>query len=365
MNDHCWTELDTDVLEGNLRAAQRALQPDTALFFVVKSDAYGHGMASVVRCAVAAGIDCFAVAHVEEGIALRALQPRATIMVLCAPPPDTVPDLLDKRLIPVIAGPEHGEAMADAVCRCRPGSLLRCHVKIDTGMSRLGFDWTRAPRQLQVLSRHNGLRIEGIASHFAAAGGEAPARTARQFQRFSKVISACLQDGMALAMSHISASGGFCENSQWDLDAVRLGILLYGYPPMPSACRIAVRPALQWKTRVLQVKPLPRGRSVGYGATYTVRGRRRIALLSVGYGDGYSRHLSNRGVVLIDGCRCPVVGRVSMNLTAVSLPPNCRAQAGDIAVLIGCQGGAAVWADELAAAGGTIPYEVLTSIRCS
>ncbi len=153
--------------------------------------------------------------------------------------------------------------MAAAVCRYRPEYRLPCHVKVDTGMSRLGFDWTNAARQLLALSQLKGLRLEGIASHFADAGGAAPGPTAHQFRRFVKVISVCRQGGLSFAMRHISASGGFCENSNWDLDAVRLGILLYGYPPSPLAGRIVVQPPLQWKTRVLQVKSLPRGRGVG------------------------------------------------------------------------------------------------------
>ncbi len=364
MSNHCWTELDEAVLRANLRAAQGALRPGTALFFVVKSDAYGHGMVPVTDCAAAVGVDRFAVAHMEEALALRARQPQATIMVLCAPSPEAAPDLLANRLIPVIADPAQGRALSAAVARYRPGNPLSCHVKIDTGMSRLGFDWGRAPDELLDLAKQEGLRIEGIASHFSSAGGEAPQRTARQYQRFAKVLSACRQRGLSFSMAHISASGGFYENAQWDLDAVRLGICLYGYPPSSSGRRIMVRPPLQWKTRVLQVKSLPRGRQVGYGATHTMRRRGRIAILGVGYADGYSRHLSNRGVVLINGRRCRVAGRVSMNLTAVTLPPDCRARAGDLAVLIGCQDGETVWADELALAGGTIPYEVLTSIRC-
>lgn len=363
MNPASWTELDETALRRNLLAVRGALASATRLIFVVKSNAYGHGMAPATRCACEAGIDHFAVAHVGEAMALRALHPQATVIVLCAAPPEAAPDLVDHRLIPVIAGPEHGAALADAVGRSRPRRRLTCHVKIDTGMSRLGFDWTCAPRQLTALSRHNALRIEGIASHFESAGGEAPDRASRQFRRFLNVISACRQNGLSFAMRHISASGGFSENTAWDLDAVRLGILGYGYPPTMACERVAVRPALQWKTRVLQVKTLPRGRRVGYGATYTMRRRGRIAILAVGYADGYPRQLSNRGLVLVGGRRCPVVGRVSMNVTAVSLPPECRAKAGDIAVLLGCQGRESMGADTLALAAGTIPYEILTSIR--
>lgn len=384
MPSGCWTELNTDRLRRNCRLLRRALHPRTALYFVVKADAYGHGLAPVTGSAAAAGIDRFAVAHVHEGIALRRLLPDGEILVLCAPPPETAPDLVRYRLTPLIAGPEHAMALAKALRKLPVDGPLACHLKIDTGMSRLGFDWPRAVSVLQRLAAVGDLglpmgpagaasggspsglpplRAVGLASHFAAAGGDAPHQAARQFNRFQRVTDECRRHGIVFPLRHISASGGVCENPAWDLDAVRMGIILYGYPPGPSVRRLPVEPVLEWKTRILQVKALPSGRTVGYGHTHTMRLPGRIAVLSVGYADGYSRAFSRRGVVLIDGCRCPVIGRVSMNLTAVSLPPGCRAKAGDIAVLIGRQGRDALGADELAALSGTIPYEILTSIR--
>ncbi len=364
MEKNTWIELDTTALQHNLLAARRALHIGTELYFVVKADAYGHGMAPVAHCATQAGISHFAVAHVEEGIALRTLAPQATILVLCAPPPDTVPELYMHNLIPLIAGPAHGTAIADAVQRLSAPEPLACDIKIDTGMSRLGYDWTRAPEEITPLARTKGLRLRGIASHMASSGGDNPRQAALQSRRFVSVVAACRRRGLTFAVRHISASGGFCENPQWDMDAVRLGMILYGYIPGRFRDRIKVRPVLQWKTRILQVKALPRGRTIGYGHTHNVRRRERIATLAAGYADGYSRKLSNRGFVLIHGCRCPVVGRVSMNLTTVSLPAGCHAQAGDTALLIGQQERESVWADKLAELCGTIPYEILTSIRC-
>lgn len=359
-----WIELDLPALRHNLRVVQRALQPTTTLITVVKADAYGHGLEAVTRCAAAAGVTHFAVAHVAEGLAVRALLPQASILVLCAPPPEAAPELLAQSLTPVIAGPEHGAALEAAVRRCRPRKPLPVHFKIDTGMSRLGFDWTRAPAELMQLAQSNVIACEGICSHFSSADKRDPARSAvLQFKRFASVIAAYRRLGGPRAMRHISASSAFCECPEWDLDGIRLGIILYGYPHTPGIERISVRPVLQWKTRILQIKNLPRGRTVGYGNTHTLRSASRLAVLAVGYADGYSRHLSNRGVVLIDGCRCPVVGRVSMNMLTVSLPSQCRPQAGDVAVLIGRQGQATLWADELAKLCDTIPYEILTSIR--
>lgn len=357
-----WTELDNAILRNNLLLARQALQPGVGLYLVVKANAYGHGLAEVAGCAARAGVSGFAVAHMEEAVALRAMHPRATILVLCVPPPDAAAQFLKHHLVPMIAGPEHGAALVAELRRLRPHNPLPCHVKIDTGMSRLGFDWRRAAADLSRLAREPELALCGIASHFASAG-EIPDQAERQFRRFVDVVRDCAKSGVNFAQRHISASAGFMHNPSWDLDGVRLGILMYGYPAGPERRRINVRPPMQWKTRVLQVKTLPRGRTVGYGQTYALRRAGRIAILGAGYADGYDRRLGNRGAVIIDGCRCPVVGRISMNLTTVSLPPACRVRAGDEAVLIGCQGRAAIWADELADLCETIPYDILTAIR--
>lgn len=359
-----WVELDRAVLEGNLRALRRALSPKTEIVFVVKANAYGHGMIEVSRCAWTFGVRWFAVVHADEGIALRNALPKARIVLLGAAHPAEVPALLRHRLIPVIVDERHARALAAAARAAGRKACLECHAKVDTGMGRLGFAWPEAGRLLPALARLPGLRIAGLCSHLAASSGPDKAFSRRQLDRFRQVVEACEVGGLRIPFQHVSNSGGILQDRAWDLSAVRAGILLYGYARrQDEACRVRTRPFLHWKTRVLQVKEVPAGFPISYDGTYVTRRLTRIATLDAGYSDGISRLLSNKGCVLIGGRRCPIAGRVTMNLVAVDLGPRHDAKEWDEAVLIGTQGRESLWADEIAAWRHSIAYEVLTDIR--
>jgi alanine racemase len=358
MNDS-WTEIDLGVLRSNLAALRAALAPSTDLIAMLKADAYGHGLDLVGPEAWRSGIRRFAVFHAAEALQLRRLLPQAAILWLGVAEPDDVPLILEARLEPLLVSSNQARGLALEAARL--GSVVTGQAKIDTGMGRLGFAWETAAAELTALAALPGLRLAGAGTHLACAGSD-PAFTALQMTRFNQALEDCRRAGLAIPFRHAANSAGLCGSPEWRLDAVRPGILLYGYgPPSPGAP--PTRPFLQWKTRVAQVKSVPAGFRVSYDSTYVTPRATRIATLPAGYSDGYSRAWSNRGEILAGGRRARLAGRVTMNLIMADLGPDSPVQAGDEAVLLGEQGGASIWADELAALSGTISYEVLTSIR--
>lgn len=327
--------------------------------FVVKADAYGHGLVPVSKVAAEEGINWFAVAFLDEALQLRAALPDANILVLGLVLPEHVGELLEKRIIPVVTCLEHGLALAEAARFA--GSTLPVHLKVDTGMGRLGVQWNEAGETVKTLNEAGGLELTGVCSHFARVDSDQPDHASDQAEKFSKALRYL----PATVFKHISSSRAALYFPQWDFNGVRQGIVLYGYGANDSQGRFQTRPILQWKARVVQVKKVPADFAVGYYGTYRTEYPTQIATLAVGYADGYNRALSNRGDVLIGGRRCAVVGRVSMNWITVDAGPDSGVKVGDEAVLIGEQGEEAIWADELSKICRTIPYEILTSIHSS
>lgn len=358
-----WVEIDPGGLRANLDALRAALPKTTEPVLVVKANAYGHGAAHVAKLAAGAGIKWFAVAHAREAVVVRRAAPRARIVLLGPADSSEVAALARLRVIPIIVDADHGRALA-AEARKRK-ERLAAHLKIDTGMGRLGFPWADAAEAIGPLFREEGLRIDGICTHFARveSGPDDPART--QVERFFRVVETAERIAGRRLFRHVSSSRALLLHPEWDLDGVRPGILAYGYGASDAAGRIQTRPVLQWKTRVVQVRCVPVGTSVGYYGTYTTPAATTLAVIAAGYADGYLRTLSNRSHVLIGGRRCRVVGRVSMNWITVDAGLYATVKAGDEAVLIGRQGNQEIWADELATLCRTIPYEILTGINAS
>ena len=356
-----WVEVHLDTLRANLAALRAALPPRVAPIVVVKANAYGHGLALAAGCAVQAGADWLAVAHLYEAIAARAAAPQPNLLLLGPPEPADVPALLEHRIVPVVVDAAHGRALAAAARRA--GAALPVHLKIDTGMGRMGFLWETAAGDVEPLWADPGLDIRGLCTHFARVepGEDDPARA--QAERFARVAAALEARAGRPLFKHTSSSRAILCRPEWDFDAVRPGILTYGYGASAEEGRVHTCPALEWKTRVVQTRRVPANFPVGYYSTYRTPAATTLAVLAVGYADGYLRTLSNKGQVLIGGRRCRVVGRVSMNWMTVDVGPYGQVATGDEAVLIGRQGNQEIWADELAVLCRTIPYEILTNIR--
>lgn len=356
-----WIQVKLDRLAANVAALRAALPRQVQPVFVVKADAYGHGLAPVARVAAANGVSWFAVAYLREAMAVRAVAPDAQIVILGAVGEDDVGACVDQRLIPIVVDEAHAGRIAAAAAR--RGATVHAHLKVDTGMGRFGVPWQDAVPAYERIARLSGLAITGACTHFASVEPRKPSLAPDQMERFSAIADAMRRKSGAPLFLHASSSRALLYHPEWDLDGVRPGIVLYGYGSGERGMRIRTEPILEWRTHVMQVKRVPADFPVGYYSTYTTKAPTTIATIAAGYADGYPRTLSNRGFVLIRGRRRAVVGRVSMNWITVDCGPDSDVQPGDEVVLLGRQGDESVWADDLARLARTIAYEVLTSIR--
>jgi len=361
--DPSWVEIDSAALRHNLQAIRAALSDRTQIILVVKADAYGHGAALVARVAVECGVSWLAVAHAAELKAVRAAAPKARLLLLGPVLPHQTGEVLRCGATPIVAGLEHGRALAAEARRRR--RRLTVHLKIDTGMGRIGFSWSSAVEEIRPLFAERSLNIEGICTHLARVetGDGDPA--AVQVQRFRDIAAAAEAIAGRKLFCHVSSSRAVVLHPEWDFDAIRPGLIAYGYGAADPSGRVRTRPVLQWKCRVVHARRVPAGTPVGYYGTYITPAATTLAVVSTGYADGYLRALSNRAHVLIGGRRCRVVGRVSMNWITVDAGLYASVQPGDEAVLIGRQGNQEIWADELATLARTIPYEILVGIRAT
>jgi alanine racemase len=358
--NNTWIELDVSIFCDNLRQIRAAAHPASQVILVIKARAYGHGLPLIARSAWECGVRRFIVSHLEEARELRQVLPAARILLLGAVSAEMIPFLVSREITPVLIAPEQGAEMSQALIRA--GQKMTCHVKVDTGMGRFGFDWAIAAREILTLHRTGVFAIEGLCTHFASAGRKGDAFAEEQARRFATVMDACRAEGLQIPFRHVANSAAFNTRPDWDYEGIRCGILAYGYGGRPER-RVQTRPFLQWKTTVVQVRAVPRDYPVGYLSTHRTERPTVLATLNVGYADGFSRLLSNGGRVLIGGRRVPVVGRVSMNFTTVDVGPGSTVRPGDEVVLLGRQGDDAIGADELARWCKTIPYEILTNIR--
>lgn len=358
---NAWVELDLDLLCQNVTAMKAALPVSSQVILVVKANAYGHGITTVVSKAFACGVHWFFVATLDEAVRVRSVLPDANILLLGAVWPEDVPEIALHRIMPVLISEELAYQLGEAARN--EGVTLTCHVKVDTGMGRLGLPWEQAAEQMAKLNRIGGLDIQGICMHFASAGRSTDAFAKLQAERFQSVLADCSARGLPALFAHLANSAAFSSHPELDMNGVRLGILAYGYGGKPSGTRICTKPLLQWKTRVIQVKKVPAGFPVSYLSTHVTSEPTCLATLDVGYADGVSRLMSNKGYVLVGGRRAKVVGRVTMNFMVVDVGAGSGVKLGDEAVLIGSQGTESLWADEVARWCATIPYEILTNIR--
>lgn len=353
--------INLEILADNIRALQEKLHPNSQIMFVVKSEAYGHGIHAVAKRASQEGVRWFAVAYFEEALEVRAACPEVDILVLGPISPDEVPAALANRITPTVVDPLHAADMA-AVAKAQ-GDTLNVHIKIDTGMGRMGMlEGTDISGMTAILNTEN-LRVTGICSHLATVDLKRPWLQEKQHERFVYAFTAAEAIAGRRLMRHFCSSRAIQYYPEWDYDAVRPGILLYGYGSNDPAMRIKTRPLLQMRSRLMQVKQVPEGTPIGYYSSYRTTRDTQIGVVGAGYADGYLRSLSNRGEALVNGERVPVVGRISMNWVTLDLGPDLPCQAGDEVVLIGTQNGNEIWADWLGRRAGTIAYEILTAIH--
>lgn len=358
--------IDLGALRHNL-AQVRRLAGAREVIAIVKADAYGHGAVPVARALAAEGVTRFGVALVEEGRVLREAGVRGEILVLGGFVEDQAAEIVELGLTATIFHAGHADALNEAARRA--GRAAPVHAKIDTGMGRLGFAVDAAPDAVAALARCAFLRLEGLMTHFADADLADPAYAREQVARFDAVTETVRRAGVRIPIRHAANSAAVMAAS-WRsagggplYDAVRPGLMLYGVHPGPAVgSGVDLRPVLSLTTRILLLKRVPPGMPISYGRTFVTRRDSLIAVLPIGYADGYPRALSNAGRVLVRGRAAPVVGRVCMDLTMVDVTDVPGAAESDEAVVIGAQGAAAITAEDVAAGAGTIAYEILCGI---
>ncbi len=328
---------------------------------VVKANAYGHGAVEISRALVRQGISQFAVASVKEGIALREAGITADIIVLVDLFDGHLQELVTHRLTPVVTEQRLLPALAKAAEAAHVS--LPIHIKVDTGMGRLGFSSEDLAALLTALPSWKSLRVEGFMTHLADGDGDDPRHTERQIDSFRRMLGRVQQQGLNTPAIHAANSAAIVRFPQAHFSMVRPGIMLYGYHTLPNSVPPpALKPILSLRTTVMQMRTVQPGDSVSYNRTFVAARKTRIAVLPIGYADGYSRRLSNNGCVLVRGRRAPIVGLVCMDMTMVDVTDVAAVQVGDEVTLIGEQGQDTIWADEIAGWTGTIPYEILCAI---
>jgi alanine racemase len=353
--------IDLDALCWNFRQTRERVGPAVKILAMVKANAYGHGAPVVAQALAAEGCDAFGVATLEEGIELRQAGTRASILVLAGVYPEQIDQFLQNTLTPVLHELETLKRLDEALRDRR--TTLKAHLEVDTGMGRIGFLAAEIDSWLPELSRLKSLKLEGILSHFSEAEGRNEPYAETQLRNFLFVVDRLRHARLVFPLIHMAKSAALITIPDSHLTMVRPGLILYGIYPSPDmGSEIALKPVLTWKTRIIQLKRLPKGSSIGYGRTFVTGRKSLIATLPVGYADGYQRVLSNCATVLVRGVRAPVVGRISMDLTTIDVTDIGGVKQGDEVVLLGRQGDATISADEMAAWANTISYEVLTSI---
>jgi alanine racemase len=351
-----WVEVDLSAIENNIRRLSQL--SGVQLMAVVKANAYGHGAVPVAQAALRAGAAWCGVARLEEALELRRAGLDCPILLLGYTPPDRLDEAVAQGVSLTLWSVE--QAQAAAASGQRVGQPARVHIKVDSGMGRLGVQAEDVLALVRALPPAD-LQFEGVFTHFARADEADPGASAAQERRFDGALAALQASGRLPPVVHASNSAAGLTRPKERFKLVRAGIAMYGLHPS-AECPLpdGFIPALTWKTILSQVKVLPAGRGVSYGHTYVTQGDERIGTAPVGYADGYRRTVGN--VALVGGQRVPVVGRVCMDQIMLQLDGACLAQAGDEVVLIGQQDQACLRAEDLAKIWGTINYEVVCGI---
>jgi alanine racemase len=358
-------EIDIAALQDNFYSIQQHVGPHVKIMAVVKSDAYGHGMIQCAKGLYRAGARTFGVAEVWEGVALRRAGLLGEIVILLGGVAESYEEIINYNLTPVVYDLDFVTGLSHV--SARKNSTVNVQLKVDVGMGRLGILPNEAESYISLINRLPGISLSGLLSHFPVADETgALEKTRQQLALFKNVLASQKEQKKASAVAHIANSAAMIYFPEAHLDMIRPGISLYGYFPDASPARaktavpaMELQPVMSFKTRILQIKELEAGCGISYGHTFITRRKSRIAVLPVGYADGYQRKLSNRAEVLIRGKRAPVCGRVCMNATMVDITDLPPVETGEEVVLMGRQGDAEISADEIAQWLETISYEVL------
>jgi alanine racemase len=362
--NRAWAEIDLDAIAHNVREIKGLLNDHVEMMGVVKADAYGHGVLEVVRTLLDNGVTQLAVSMLDEAIQIRKLGIDVPILILSYTDPVRAEEIIQYDVAQTVFSYELVQALSAASERL--GKHVRIHVKVDTGMTRIGFmpDQQAVERIIEI-SKLPGLIIEGIFTHFASADEVERDYTQMQYERFISLCSELEAADLHIPVKHACNSGGIIQYPEMHLDLVRPGVILYGLYPSSEmdTSKISLKPAMTLKANVILVKDVEPDICISYGRKFRTARKSRIATIPIGYADGYTRLLSNKGRVLVNGEFAPVVGRICMDQCMIDVTDlKHEVKVGDEVVLFGCQGGSCISVDELASEIGTINYEIVCII---
>ena len=367
-SDTSWIEVSKSALAHNVQVIQSLIGYKTLLAPSVKANAYGHGLVGTARELVHAGADWLCVALIDEALSLRKSGIRIPLLIVGFVPMARLRDVLKTRASVFVYEPQTARTLSRLAMAAR--TKVNVHIKVDTGMGRQGLPPQELYKFIQFLQNLKGLRLEGIATHFASSDTpEHPQHFRKQLSTFAKLVREIKKDQAGLPLIHCANSAATLLEQQSHFDMVRSGLAVYGYYPgetVKTICLkrgIQLQPTLTFKTRVAAVKELPKGACVSYGCTFITKRATKVAVLPVGYYDGIDRGLSNLGSVLIRSHRAPILGRVCMNITVVDITHISGGRQEDEVVIIGQQGRERIAVEDTAAQIGTINYEVTTRLR--
>ncbi len=355
-----WAEINLDHIAHNAREIRRITSPQAEVMGVVKADAYGHGVKEVAHTLLENGVTRLAVSMLDEAIQLRQSGVSVPILVLSDIEPERVDEILHYDVTQTIFEYEFAEMLSRRAAS--EGKKATVHIKIDTGMGRIGFDYAAAPQMVKQIYQCDGLYVEGLFTHFATSDEADTTYTQLQFRRFLDICRLLEQDGIQIPVKHVANSAAIIRFPEMHLDMVRAGVILYGLHPssVTQQGSLDLRPAMSLKSKVSMVKSVPAGSYLSYGCTYCTKRETMVATIPIGYADGYTRLLGNRARVLIHGQYAPILGRICMDQCLADVTELTEAvQAGDEVVLFGQQEEKQLSADEVARLAETINYELI------
>ena len=365
VSQRAWVEINLKALSNNIVQIRKLLQPGTEFMAVVKADAYGHGAVSVAQTALKAGASWLGVATVPEGIELREAGIKAPILILGASyTPEQIQAIALGQLEPTLCSAKQALIFSNTLETINFDSPLRVHLKLDTGMSRLGTHWQNCSEFVQLVVRLPHLNIQSVYSHLATA--DSPDRTVMdlQHQRFKSAIARIKDVGVEIPRLHLANSAGTLSDKSLHYDMVRVGLAIYGfYPSDHLLSTVDLQPVLQVKARVAHVKTIEQGAGVSYGHTFIASEQMRLAVVGIGYADGIPRNLSNNMQVVIRGVKVPQIGAITMDQIMLDISAIPDVQEGEIVTILGSEGNEQITAQDWANKLNTISWEILCSFK--
>ncbi|MEA1900871.1 MAG: alanine racemase [Thermodesulfobacteriota bacterium] len=360
-----WAEVDLKAIAHNIRELRRITNPKARFMAIVKANAYGHGIIEVARQSLENGAEALGVANIEEGIQLRKAGINAPVLIFGYASPVHAKKLIEFDLTQTVYSYEISRALSEAVAAY--GKKIKVHIKVDTGMGRLGLlreITDSSVSEVESISRLPMLELEGIYTHFATADKSDRSYAGKQFEIFMDFLNLLRIAGLEIPITHAANSAAIINMPETHLDMVRAGISIYGLYTSEEMDRsiIKLKPAMELKTRIIHLKKVPAGFKVSYGTTYETEKPTTIATVSIGYADGLNRLLSSKGRMLVCGHSAPIVGRICMDLTMLDVGNIPEIAIGEEVVVFGRQGNALISVDEIASTINTINYEVVSTI---